>query len=77
MSGIEISTYLNAPPEPVAQHVRRSQLLEYVAKGVLAFKPIDPPALPEVWTNGEYRVGMYWKGGPADRLADRRHRNPG
>lgn len=62
MSRIEISTYLDAPPKVVASHVRRSQLLEYVARGVLRFKPIDPPAFPDVWTEGEYRAGMYWKG---------------
>lgn len=62
MSRIEISTVLNAPPERIAAEVRTSKLLKYVARGMLAFRPIDPPAFPDVWTEGHYKAAMLWKG---------------
>ncbi len=62
MKTIQISTYLDAPPETVRDHALRSEVLEYIAKGMLRFKPIEPDAFPEVWRPGNYRVMMYWKG---------------
>ena len=62
MQTIELSTHLAATPETVRQHVQRSELLEYVARGVLTFKPLDPEQLPEIWTEGRYKVAMLWKG---------------
>ncbi|MEL7042703.1 MAG: hypothetical protein AAGL90_14345 [Pseudomonadota bacterium] len=62
MKTIEISTVLNADPRIVCEHLERSELLRYVTKGVLKFKPIDPPEFPEVWQAGSYKASIYWKG---------------
>lgn len=62
MRTIEISTFLNAPPEVVQDHVGRSELLNYVARGMIRFKAIDPPQFPERWAEGHYKANMYWKG---------------
>lgn len=62
MKIVEVSTYLDAPPDVIREHAIRPQLLEFVSKGMIRFKPIDPPAFPETWEDGAYRVGMYWKG---------------
>ncbi len=59
---IRIETYLDAPPERIAAEVRRSELLLYVSRGVLTFRPLQPDRLPEVWEPGEYKVQMIWKG---------------
>jgi len=40
------------------QEVLTPRLLAYVAKPLLVFEPLDPPALPEVWSPGRYHVRM-------------------
>lgn len=62
MKTLTISTYLAAPPETVQEHIGRSALLHYVAKGMIRFAPVDPPEFPEKWERGQYRTRMYWKG---------------
>jgi len=62
MARLSISTYLDAAPETVKAHVMTPRLLNYVARGVLTFKPLEPPTFPEIWTPGEYKVKMLWKG---------------
>jgi len=62
MRTIEISTVLEAPPKTIQDHVWRSALLHYVTKGVLRFKPLDPPEFPERWAPGRYKAAMLWKG---------------
>lgn len=62
MKTIEISTFLSAPHETVIDHVERSELLQYITRGMIRFKPIDPPEFPERWAPGKYRAKMYWKG---------------
>ncbi len=59
---MEISTYLEATPETVREHVLRTSLLEYVARGMIRFKPVEPDTFPETWQPGRYRTMMYWKG---------------
>ncbi len=62
MRTIEIATFLDAPPAIIRDHVGRSALLEYVARGVIRFEPIDPPRFPDRWTEGRYKARMFWKG---------------
>ncbi len=62
MRTLEISTRLDASPEEVRDHAGRSALLQYVARGVMTFAPVDPPEFPEYWRPGRFRVRMYWKG---------------
>lgn len=62
MKTLTISTFLAASPEAVRDHVMRPALLHYVAKGMIRFAPVDPPAFPEKWERGQYKTKMYWKG---------------
>lgn len=62
MRTIELSTPLSAPPEVVWDHVGRSALLHYVARGMLRFRPADPAGFPERWREGAYKTWMYWLG---------------
>ena len=59
MRTIEISTHLAAPPETVQQHISTPKLLEYICHGLIRFAPIDPPAFPERWEDGEFKAVMY------------------
>ncbi|MCE2843225.1 MAG: hypothetical protein ACK44O_05930 [Novosphingobium sp.] len=58
MRTVELSTYLDAPPEQVWDHVQTSRLLHYVARGMIRFVPAGAP-FPERWTAGEYRTWMW------------------
>ncbi len=53
-----ISTTLNATADRVAQLVQRSDTLLFISGPLLRFVPIRPADLPEIWSPGEYRVGM-------------------
>jgi hypothetical protein len=54
-----VRTMIDAPAEEVWARLRTSALLRHVAAPLLRFKPLSPPTLPEVWTEGDYVVGMY------------------
>lgn len=56
--GIELTTRLPASADRVWQELRKPALLEHVAAGRLRFVPIEPPALPEHWQDGDYRVAL-------------------
>ena len=58
MATIEVATHLDAPPEIVREHIQTARLLRYVNAGLLSFVPIHPPELPELWSEGEYRVAL-------------------
>lgn len=62
MKTIELETYLDAPPDIVWDHVLQPKLLHFLADGMITFKPINPAEFPERWTNGRYKVRMYWRG---------------
>ncbi|MEM9170876.1 MAG: hypothetical protein AAGC56_14640 [Pseudomonadota bacterium] len=62
MKTVEVSTYLDAEPAVVFEHAKRPALLQFVSRGFLRFKPLEPTAFPEVWAPGAYRVAMHWKG---------------
>ncbi len=49
-------TVLDCPPADAIRHARSPRLLAYVAAPWLRFEPVDPPALPDEWAPGEYRV---------------------
>lgn len=53
---IERSIVLDAPPERVWAEVQRPALLAHVARPLVAFEPVDPPAFPARWAERDYRV---------------------
>ena len=57
-----ITTTLNAPVDLVARLVQRSDTLIYISGPLLRFIPIQPAELPDIWSPGEYRVGMRFFG---------------
>ncbi len=56
MATIEVTTHLRAPEEKIRAHIKTSKLLRYVNAGLLSFLPLEPPELPELWSEGQYRV---------------------
>lgn len=62
MKTIELETFL--PPETaiVWDHILQPRLLNFVAKGMLTFKPVDPAIFPERWSVGQYKVQKYLVG---------------
>ena len=44
--------------ETAAAEVRKPRLLEHVASPLVHFEPIDPPAFPQVWSEGTYWVRL-------------------
>ena len=55
---MKLSTVLDVPAERAWAEVQTSRLLEYVAWPLQAFEPLDPPALPTVWVEGQYLVRL-------------------
>lgn len=58
MAIINVSTQLDANPDEVWDHVTRSALLHYVAKGFVSFRTDDPAGFPERWREGAYKTWM-------------------
>lgn len=58
MPRIELTTRLEAPAEHIWQELQKPALLKHVAAGRLRFVPIEPPAFPEHWRDGDYRVAL-------------------
>ncbi len=58
MARIRLETRLRMSPEAAKERVLTPALLRHVAAPLLTFKPIDPPAFPERWTQGDYLVAM-------------------
>lgn len=56
MKAIDLETFLPADTEIVWDHILQPRLLCFVARGMLAFHPIDPATFPERWSDGQYRV---------------------
>lgn len=55
---LQISTTLSCSLETAIAQVKKPQLLFYVAKPIVQFRPIDPSTLPENWTEGTYWVAL-------------------
>lgn len=53
---IRRSMILDVPAERAWAMVRQSRLLEHVAHPLQVFEPVEPSRLPEIWTDGGYRV---------------------
>jgi len=62
MPTIELTTHLKAAPEMVSTEIMRPALLLHVSAPILRFKPVEPPVLPERWSDGEYRLSMRFLG---------------
>ena len=58
MPEFELTTRLEAPAERIWQELQKPALLEHVAAGRLRSVPVEPPALPEHWQDGDYRVAL-------------------
>jgi hypothetical protein len=58
MRTITEETYLAADPDIVKRHLMTPALLNYVVAGFMKFRPVEPAALPDRWTPGEYKVLM-------------------
>ena len=54
MAIIQITTDFDAPIETVTKHARTPKLLEYVTRGLVAFRPINPPSFPDAWAERDY-----------------------
>ena len=59
MKTIELETFLPVDTSVVWDHVLQPRLLNFVARGMLTFHPVDPVLFPERWSVGEYRVRKY------------------
>ena len=53
-----MTTRLPAPADRVWAELQKPRLLQYVAAGRLRFVPVEPPAFPERWREGDYRVAL-------------------
>ncbi|APX10378.1 hypothetical protein [Tateyamaria omphalii] len=62
MHDIELSTFLDAPPDRVWDALHTPRLLSFVAHPILRFDPVEPAQLPERWVDGDYIVRMTWRG---------------
>ena len=58
MAIIQISTILNAPISRVWEELNRPQLLDYVSRGMVSLRPIEPETLPEIWEERDYKLGV-------------------
>lgn len=55
---VRFSTLLPCSVADAAGQVAKPQLLEHVASPLVHFRPIDPPAFPETWSEATYWVGL-------------------
>ncbi len=53
---VRLSTKLPITTEHAVALVAMPALLHYIAAPLLRFAPVDPPALPQQWADGRYRV---------------------
>ena len=60
MREITISSCLEAPLDRVWIEVQKPKLLLYVARPLIAFRPVAPSSFPERWEVRDYVVSMAW-----------------
>jgi hypothetical protein len=53
-----LRTELDCPPRDAILNARRTRLFEYVCAPWVRVEPLEPPALPDEWEAGRYRVRM-------------------
>lgn len=58
MRTVQLSTFFPARPDEVWDHVTRSALLHYVARGFVTFRPANAHGFPERWSTGEHKTWM-------------------
>lgn len=58
MATINLSTHLEAAPDEVWDHVTRSALLHYVARGFFSFRADEPAGFPKRWREGAYKTSI-------------------
>ncbi|MHA6325859.1 hypothetical protein [Roseivivax sp. CAU 1753] len=54
MKTVLLTTHLDAPPDRVWDAINTPRLFLFVARPVMYFEPVDPPAWPERWDNRAY-----------------------
>lgn len=59
---IDIGCTLDMPLKQAWELVNQPSTLAWVAAPILSFRPIDPPELPERWSEGRYRVVLKFLG---------------
>src|SRR5688500_8296153 len=52
------ATLLDCPAERAWEEAQTTRLFTYVTAPLVAFEPVEPPALPERWAEGSYLVRM-------------------
>ncbi|MEZ4450313.1 MAG: hypothetical protein R3B09_12620 [Nannocystaceae bacterium] len=55
---VRLSSVLPWPASAVRDEAMRTRLLRHVSAPWVTFTAIDPPALPEIWEPGRFRVAM-------------------
>jgi hypothetical protein len=53
-----ITTVFDAPVDRIWAELKTTRVLHHVAAPLIAFEPIDPPALPILWDDGHYLVKL-------------------
>lgn len=53
---VRLSTILDVPAERAWAAARQPRLLDHVAHPLQVFEPIEPPVMPDTWTDGRYLV---------------------
>ncbi|PIE14277.1 MAG: hypothetical protein CSA68_10750 [Rhodobacterales bacterium] len=62
MRKVILSTYLNAPLDRIWAELQRPELLVFVARPMIEFRPVTPGSFPDVWEVGDYIVSVTWRG---------------
>lgn len=59
---LTVRSVFEAPAERIWNEVRKVSILSYVASPMQVFEPLEPPELPEFWTEGKYLVHLWFLG---------------
>lgn len=59
---VSVDTFINLPMETAWTMLNRPSVLTHITAPVLAFRPVDPPAWPDVWQPGRYRASLRFAG---------------
>lgn len=62
MRRVEVTTFLDAPPDAIWEAVQKPGVFAYVSAPLIRFAPLEPPALPEHWSEGGFRVKIRFLG---------------
>ena len=59
---VVVNTVLDAPVERIWAELKTPRLLNYVAAPLIVFDLIDPPTMPDHWSDGRYLFSMRFLG---------------